>query len=393
MTRILFVYHVSSVGGGSYCLLNLLKAIDRVMFDPVVLLPANGPLCDEIGKLGIDIVYFPALTLYPYNKSLWSVKTFRTLMRVEHCQKGFADILRQVKPELVYFNTMMLFPYLQTAKEHGCKTVLHVREHWPLDEHKKQLNRARKLVYKYADKLIAINRYSASIFPKKEATIVYDWIDMEARRGGPNLMRLLGKVSSDVKVYLFTGGLQPIKGTIEVLDSFSHHINGDNKRLLVLGIDPVMEWNGFRGRVKKILSLLGYKTYKEKIVNICKNDKRIICVPSFYYITDLIEEVTGIVSYFNIPHANLALAESIILGKPVVAAQTDESLEYSCEGSLALLYKFGSKKDFVNAWLSLEQGDLGLDERLRKDSHKVADKFSPIKNSEVFNGAIKNFFK
>lgn len=389
MTRILFVYHVSSVGGGSYCLLSILKAIDRIVFEPMVLLPQKGPLCDEIEKLGIEIVYFPSLVLYPYNKSLFKWRTLSTLRKIQRCQKGFAEVVRRVSPDIVYMNTMMLFPYLKTTKECGCKTVIHVREHWPLDEHKRQLEWARKCVYQYADKMIAINRYSASMFPEKEATIVYDWIDMESRRGGPALKDLLGEESANKKVYLFTGGLQPIKGTIEVVETFTRHILGADKRLLVLGVDSAMDWNGVRGKVKKILSQLGYKTYKEKVVNICKRDDRIICVPSFYNMTDLLEEVTGNISYFTIPHANLALAESIILGKPAVAAQTDESLEYSCEGNLAILYKLGRKVDFVNAWLSLDQGKMDVTENLRKESVKVSDMFSPLRNAIVLNEALK----
>lgn len=389
MTRILFVYHVTSVGGGSYCLLNILKVIDREVFEPMVLLPQKGPLCDEIEKLGIEIVYFPSLVLYPYNKSLYKWSTVSALRKIQNCQKGFAEVVKSVAPDIVYMNTMMLFPYLRTAKECGCMTVIHVREHWPLDEHKRQLEWARKCVYQYADKMIAINRYSASMFPEKEATIVYDWIDMEARRGGATLKDLLGEECEDKEVYLFTGGLQPIKGTIEVLNAFTQYIQGADRRLLVLGVDPVMDWNGVRGRIKKVLSQLGYKTYKEKVVNICSSDERIICVPSFYNMTDLIEEAAGNISYFTIPHANLALAESIILGKPAVAAKTDESLEYSCEGNLAILYRLGSKKDFVSAWLSLDHGKMEIGEKLRKDASKVADMFSPVRNADLLNDVLK----
>lgn len=389
LTRILFVYHVTSVGGGSYCLLNILKAIDRKVFEPFVLLPHRGPLCDEIEKLGIEIVYIPSLVLYPYNKSLFKWSSINTFRKIPECQKGFAEVVRRVAPKIVYMNTMMLFPYLRTAKECGCKTVVHVREHWPLDEHKRQLEWARRCIYNYADKMITINRYSASMFPEKEATIVYDWIDMEARRGGFTLKDLIGNDYSKQRVYLFTGGLQPIKGTKEVLETFTRYIQGEDRRLLVLGVDPVMEWSGFRGKIKRLLSRLGYKTYKEKVVNICRNDKRIVCVPSFYNMTDLIEEVAGNVSYFTIPHANLALAESIILGKPGVAAQTDESLEYSCEGNLALLYRLGNKKAFVGAWLSLDQGKIDLGEKLKKESRKVADMFNPVRNADVLNDVLK----
>ena len=276
MTKVLFIYHVSSVGGGSYCLLNLLKAIDREVFDPVVLLPNKGPLCDEIEDLGIKITYYPSLTLYPYNKSLFSIKSIRTLRHINKCQQGFSEAVKRVAPDIVYMNTMMLFPYLKTVKKLGCKIVLHVREHWPLNEHKQQLEIARRIVYEYADKLIAINRFSASIFQKKEAAIVYDWIDMKLRRGGPTLENLVGEGYSNKRVYLFTGGLQPIKGTVEVIKTFSEFVKGEIRVLIVLGVDPVMDWSGMKGKVKRMLYCLGYKTYKERVVELCRKDKRII---------------------------------------------------------------------------------------------------------------------
>lgn len=389
MTRILFVYHVSSVGGGSYCLLSILKAIDRTLFEPMVLLPQKGPLCDEIEKLGIEIVYFPSLVLYPYNKSLFKWRTLSTLRKIQRCQKGFAEVVRRVSPDIVYMNTMMLFPYLKTVKECGCKTVLHVREHWPLEEHRWQLERVRKIVYKYADKLIAINRYSASIFPEKKAAIVYDWIDMDARRGGPSLEELLGEDCADKKVYLFTGGLQPIKGTIEVLRAFSREIKGDDRRLLVLGVDSTMNWSGIRGKIKKVLSLFGYKTYKERVIKICEEDSRIICRPSMYNITELMESVEGYISYFTIPHANLALAESIIVGTQAIAAQTDEAFEYSNEGKLALLFPFGDEKTFIDTWRKLDIGQGISDKLLKEGAKSLRQCFSSEMNAYVFNQALK----
>ncbi len=389
MTKILFVYHVSGIGGGSYCLLNLLKAIDRDAFEPVVLLPNRGPLCEEISQLGIEIVYFPTLHLYPYNKPLLRRSTIKSLIKIHNCQKGFADIVQCVKPDIVYLNTMMLFPYLKTVKECGCKTVLHVREHWPLEEHRWQLERVRKIVYKYADKLIAINRYSASIFPEKKAAIVYDWIDMDARRGGPSLEELLGEDCADKKIYLFTGGLQPIKGTIEVLRAFSREIKGDDRRLLVLGVDSTMNWSGIRGKIKKVLSLFGYKTYKERVIKICEEDSRIICRPSMYNITELMESVEGYISYFTIPHANLALAESIIVGTQAIAAQTDEAFEYSNEGKLALLFPFGDEKTFIDTWRKLDIGQGISDKLLKEGAKSLRQCFSSEMNAYVFNQALK----
>ncbi len=38
MKRILYVHHVSSVGGASFCLLNIIKGLDRQKYAPSVLL-------------------------------------------------------------------------------------------------------------------------------------------------------------------------------------------------------------------------------------------------------------------------------------------------------------------------------------------------------------------
>ena len=65
MKKILYVFHCSTIGGGSYCLLNILKNLDRNKYIPTVLLAYNGPLVDEIEKLGIDVFFYPELDSTP----------------------------------------------------------------------------------------------------------------------------------------------------------------------------------------------------------------------------------------------------------------------------------------------------------------------------------------
>ena len=58
MKRILFVHQTSAIGGGSYCLLNILREIDKSMIEPVVCLASDGPLRKEIESLKISVVFF-----------------------------------------------------------------------------------------------------------------------------------------------------------------------------------------------------------------------------------------------------------------------------------------------------------------------------------------------
>lgn len=390
MKRILFVFHDSSVSGGSLCLFNLLKAIDRSAFEPFVLVAKDGPLCREIAGLGISVELMPELTIYPINRSLFAPGSVKSILRIRKSTGRFGEVLKKTRPDIVYLNTMMLFPYLRTAKEAGCKTIIHIREHWAEGEHAAQFKRIRKAVHEYADRVVAINSYSASMFPGEHATVIYDWVDMESRRGGPSLQDLIGDCSG-LKVYLYLGGMRNIKGPAEVLKTFSEHIKGGDRRLLALGLSPEMDWNGIKGKVKRVLSPFGIRTYKEKTVRLCRKDPRIICAPQVFKITGLMEQIAGYVSFFKTPHANLTMAESIIMHLPSVAANTEEALEYSDGGKLSLLYEFNNLEDFRDKWLALDRDEGAIKKRLAEGSGVIAEMFNPQRNIDTFNKVLNSF--
>lgn len=76
-----------------------------------------------------------------------------------------------------------------------------------------------------------------------------------------------------------------------------------------------------------------------------KSDKRITLIPATYNLTHIIKQCYCNLSYFTIPHANLAQAECIVCGVPSIVGKTDEPLEYSLEGTLSALYNFDSIDD------------------------------------------------
>lgn len=346
MKRVLFMHQASTIGGGSYCLLNILKEIDKTNIQPVACLAGDGPLREEIEKLGIEVIIFRQMVAVPYNRALCAISSLRTYYRVRKSINAFKSILADNKIDVVYLNNMMIYPYLKPAKEYGCKTVLHCREHWPLNEHKTQLEWARNAVNNYCDKLIAINQYSASIFPDKEATIVYDWIDMDSRYKYRPMSDILGEDASNLKVYLYTGGVQRIKGAYQVMKAFHDSIRSQDSRLLVMGYDMSKPFRGRKAMLKRSLFRLGFDINEIKCRELIESDKRIVCIPSTYMISHIIQQSFCMLSYFTIPHANLALAECLILGTPVIAAKTEESIEYSMGCIDSYLFEINNMDDF-----------------------------------------------
>ena len=367
MKKIVFMHHVSSVGGGSFCLLNLLKSVDRSLFEPIVLLKEDGPLFKEIEKLNIRIVLFPQMDVAPYNKSFKRPGTLLTYLSVYSSRFPLLKKLQKLKPDILYLNNSMLYPYLKVAKQIGVKTIIHIREHWPLNEHRYQLHRLQDNIRKYSDRIVAINEYSAKMVagPNNTVQVVYDWVDFTNRIKEYNLNEIFGEDVSGLKIYLYTGGMQAIKGCREVLKVFSS-IKDDKSRLLALGVD-----------------------YSQReIANILNNDKRIVPFPYVYEIKNLLEKCYCVLSYFTIPHANLAMAEAIILKTPVIAARTEESEEYSNGGELAILFEINNINEFRKAIEHFpEQRDI-LKCQLNRKSAVIATKFNKERNAQLFRDLL-----
>lgn len=349
MKNVLYMHHVSSIGGASFCLLSILKEIDRKVINPIVLLKEIGPLKDQIENLGIKVYIFPEMLQVPYNRPLIEISSIRSYYKFSNSRSIFDKWLKKNNINVVYINTMMLYPYLEIAKNNGVKTIIHIREHWPLDQHKMQLKWAQDAIKKYADVVIAINKYSASMIPevKDKTTIVYDWIDMDSRYEYRPLNEIFCEDTSNLKVYLFTGGVVSLKGGLTIAKTFIHHIKDLDARLLMLGVDTEIVYNGWYGMIRKMLSWIGIYSRSDQLRLIVRKDKRIKCIPSSYAIKHIIEQSYCMLSFFTIPHANLALAECLILKTPVVAAETPESIEYSNNMKLNTLFMMNNKTDLI----------------------------------------------
>lgn len=394
MKSLLFVYHASNIGGGTYCLLNILKEVDRTKFQPIVLLRTDGDLVKEINKLGIEVHFMPTMCLVPYNHSLWNLRVQKTYKKIKKSFADFASVLDRINPDVVYFNTMMLAPYLEVAKRRKSKTLIHLREHWPLNEHTTQLSRLQKIISTYADQIVAINSYSASMVPQRNVTIVYDWIDMSKRYETKPFDVIFGENSARLKVYLFTGGLQDIKGAAEVVEVFSKMVPGKEKRLLMVGVEPLSQPIGLKNKIRYFLAKTGlYYVYEFKVRKMIEKDERIVCIPATYKMKHIMEQSYCNLSFFTIPHANLALAESIILGTVPVAARTEESIEYSNNGKLAVLFELGNKNDLVRKLDELDTNYDKIREKINIEGHVVKDIFDTKRNAEVLNGVLNKLFE
>ena len=142
--------------------------------------------------------------------------------------------------------------------------------------------------------------------------------------------------------------------------------------------------------VKKVLSALGKKFYYNELNELLERDKRIKIIDSTYKIQHIYQQSYCMLSYFTIPHANLSLAEAIINNLVCVAAKTEESLEYSDDGKLCILFELGDFEDFSKKLEMLNDEYETIKNRMKLYSNTIQEKFSKDVNSFAINSIINS---
>lgn len=390
--KILYIFHVSVIGGGSFCLLNIIKQLNKNTYTPIVLLKNDGPLAVELKKLGATVYFEKSISTVLYNINIFKLHSIQLIYGVLFSLPKIKKWLKKIEPDIFHLNTMMLYPYLRPASQLKIKTVVHMRENWPKGEHQIQFKLAKWFINKYADKIVAINQTSADILGLPDKTeIIHDYISFDGRSNNYDFKKLLGNDYQTLKIFSFFGGTNWQKGALQVVETFANKILDEDVRLLVVGgINKNIAFSGFWGRVKKMLSEIDYYRYGDKVKYIAQNDERIVFIPGTYHVKSIIEQSQCIVSFFSIPHANLTMAEASCLGIPSIAANTPEVMEYCNNGKSALLFKMNNKKDFEEKIKYFLQNKELIDSTTQAGMAITKTMFDPELNGSLLNNVYEN---
>ncbi|WP_282786545.1 glycosyltransferase family 4 protein [Flavobacterium croceum] len=126
MKNILFIHQSAELYGSDKTLLLLLKNINTQSFNPVVVLPNEGPLKKELESLNITVVIAPVLKL---SRKMFTLKNIIAFLK--DIKKGFKalDKLNSIYSfDLIYSNTLAVLLGLFYAKKRKIKHLWHVHE-------------------------------------------------------------------------------------------------------------------------------------------------------------------------------------------------------------------------------------------------------------------------
>jgi glycosyltransferase involved in cell wall biosynthesis len=232
--RVLYINHVSQIGGAEVSLLALLGALDRAEFDPVALCPPRGELPARLAQIGVPV--HPA---WPPRARRGIAAAARQLVRGPLFSRWLNERLREWEIDLVHTNSFSAqLAAGAAAQEAGLPVVWHMhsilKRRWPNGV---ALRRAGH----NADRVICVSRAVARELeawgiPASKLTVIYNGLDLvECFRPQPptRLLHTQYGLPADAQLVAIIGQVTPGKGQ-DVFIRAAASIAADHPRAVFL---------------------------------------------------------------------------------------------------------------------------------------------------------------
>lgn len=232
MRTILYIHHGKGLGGAPLSLLQMVLALDRSQFHPVVLFLHDSDAMGLYREHGVEVLGPVNRSDFSHTKIWWYRwwhlgHLIRALWDSYRLWHGEAAVwIRKRNPAIVHLNTSTLLVWGIVARRIGIPVVWHIRE--PLASGYFGIRRflVRMIVGHYATVIVPICRNDAVPWRgNSKVFVVYNAVDIERVEQDlvgveRNAVRARFGIGHDVPMLLFMGGWSREKGTPFLLQVF-----------------------------------------------------------------------------------------------------------------------------------------------------------------------------
>ena len=380
MITILFIHQSAELYGSDKTLLLLLKHLDKTKFYPVVVLPNEGILKDELEKENIQVVIAPVLKLY---RKMFTPKNIFNFLK--DIKKGISilDKLNEKHHfDIVYSNTLAVLLGMIYAKKRKIKHLWHVHE--IIVSPKNIASVFPKLLMQNADLVVCNSKATLNNLTQRipqltsKSIVIHNGIEQNTSIVKPGHKEDFGFKENDLIVTL-VGRISRLKGHKLLLDVFKNYlIHHENINLLFVG-SPVE----------------GQEYYLEEIEHsiITNNlEKRVKIIP----FTNDLNTVWSITDIAVMPSTEaesfgLVAAEAMLAKKPVVASILGGLSEIVVNNETGFLFDPKNKLEFLKAISNLIENPLLRTEFGENGYERANKEFSIEKHVKQFETIFQNF--
>lgn len=286
MINILFIHQSADLYGSDKTLLLLLSKLDKSRFNPIVVIPLDGPLKEELEKENIKVIVGPVLKLY--RKMFTPKNILLFLKQIKKAVSILDELNREYKFDIIYSNTLAVLLGMVYAKKRKIKHIWHVHE---IIVHPKKIAYVfPKLLNKYADVVVCNSKATMNnlILREKELankTLVIHNGLKPLRDDYVKISREDLGLEKDDFIITLIGRINRLKGHKWLLNTLiSNFKSNKNIKLLFVG-SPVQGQEYYLEEIEEIIKeknldnsvkILGFKKDLRPILNLTD----ILVVPS-----------------------------------------------------------------------------------------------------------------
>lgn len=348
-----YVQGSSEVGGSDVCLLRLVGGLDKRRYQPLVVLPGDGPLVGSLRAAGARVVFLPMMQLRSVRSASYQL---RYALRFWPTVFGLARLIRREQVRLVHSNSLYISYGAWAAMLAGVPHIWHIREIPGFPPH--VMRAVGGLVVGLSACVIAMSGAVATALHQRNSKIqvIADGIDVEtfrAAHGAPTIREELG-IEAGVPLVGFVGRLDPWKGA-HVFVRAAERVarRSPDARFVVCG-GPLAGHSDYAERLKALAARLGL-------------DGRIIFTDWRYppaRMAEVMAALDVLVHTSVEPEPfGLVLLEAMASSKPVIASRAGGPIEIVDDGVTGILVPPGRHHQLAREILTLI-GDPALARRL-----------------------------
>lgn len=338
MINILFIHQSADLYGSDKTLLLLLTKLDTSKFNPVVVIPIDGPLRDELEQRNITVIIAPVLKLY---RKMFTPKNMGLFFKQIKAGIATLDKLNEeYKFDLIYSNTLAVLLGMFYAKKRKIKHIWHVHE---IIVHPKMIAHIfPKLLNKYADVVVCNSKATMNnlVLRQKELVNKTQVIHNGLKPLSDDFVKIskedLGFEKDDLVITLI-GRINRLKGHKWLLNTFINNFqNNKNVKLVFVG-SPVV----------------GQEYYLEEIEGIIKDKRLDDSVKILGFKKDL-RPILNITDLLAVPSTEaesfgLVALEAMLAKKPVVGSNHGGLTEIIVDNETGFLVEPNNETELANA--------------------------------------------
>lgn len=331
MKSVLFIHQSAELYGSDKTLLIFLKNINKTNFFPVVVLPNDGPLKNELEKIGIKVIITPVLKLY---RDIFTFKNgIKFVKEIFYSVSILNKLHKEHKFDIVYSNTLAVLLGAIFSKKKSIKHIWHVHE---IIEHPKPIAWLfPKLLYYFSNQIICnseATKRNIIIREKrnlKKTIVVHNGIQVEETT---NVLKRedLGYTENDIIITL-VGRISRLKGHNWLLQTFNEYFKNTNTIKLLFVGSPVPKQEYYLHNIEEYITSNALSK-SVKIIPFTLNLDGIWSITDIAVMPSTEKESFGLVA-----------AEAMMAKKPVIAANHGGLMEIVVNNETGFLVEPNNK--------------------------------------------------